>query len=279
MVKERKTALITGSYGGLGAALAAEHAAGGGTLILSDLNRDRLETQREELEKQYGVEVYAIAADLSKPEETERLFRDCQAHGLSVDYLILNAGFGGQGTLAERPMEKDMQMIAVNVESTTRLLKLFLPEMLRRGCGKILLVSSVSAKIPGPRQAVYFASKAYLTSLGNAVWRELQGTGVTLTTAMPGILATDFAEKGHLEDTLLFSRRADPVKAAKKAYEAMLQGQMNVYPCVQLPMRLALPLMPFLPKSLVTGLIFALQKKGTSAVHGYSPSCYEHRAF
>ena len=161
-----------------------------------------------------------------------------------------------------------MAMIVVNVESTTRLLKLFLPEMIERGSGKILLVSSVSAKIPGPGQAVYFASKAYLTSLGNAVWRELRGTGVTLTTAMPGILATDFAEKGHLEDTLLFSRRADPAKAAKQAYEAMLDGRMNVYPCVQLPMRFALPLTPFLPKSLITELIYVLQKKGTSTAAG-----------
>ena len=264
MTRKPATALITGSYGGLGAAFAAEHAQRGGTLILSDLNGDRLKTQQEELERQFGVKVYAFPADLSRREETERLFDDCHAQGLSVDHLILNAGFGGQGTLAERPMEKDMAMIAVNVESTTRLLKLFLPEMLRRGFGRILLVSSVSAKIPGPRQAVYFASKAYLTSLGNAVWRELRGTGVTLTTAMPGILATDFAEKGRLEDTLLFSRRADPAKAAQKAYEAMLNGKMNVYPCIQLPMRLALPLTPFLPKSLVTEWIYALQKKGTS---------------
>ena len=119
MIKQSATALITGSYGGLGAAFAAEHARRGGTLILSDLNGDRLETQRDALEKQYGVKVYAIPADLSQREEPERLFNDCHARGFSVDYLILNAGFGGQGTLAERPMEKDMAMIAVNVESTT----------------------------------------------------------------------------------------------------------------------------------------------------------------
>ena len=88
------TALITGSYGGLGAAFAAEHARRGGTLILSDLNADRLEMQREELEKQYGVKVYAIPADLSSRGETQRLFDNCRARGLTVDRLILNAGFG-----------------------------------------------------------------------------------------------------------------------------------------------------------------------------------------
>ncbi len=268
MTENPVTALITGSYGGLGAAFAAEHAKRGGTLILSDLNEDRLKAQQRELESQYGVNVYAFSADLSSADQTERLFADCRALGLVVDFLVLNAGFGGQGTLAERPMEKDMAMIAVNVQANTRLLKLFLPGMLKRGFGRILLVSSLSAVIPGPRQAVYFASKAYLTSLGNAVWRELKGTGVSLTTAMPGILATDFAEKGHLEDTLLFSRRADPARAAEQAYAAMLQERMNVYPCVPLPMRLALPFTPILPKSLITELIWAMQKKQTSTVAG-----------
>lgn len=265
-MNQPKTALITGSYGGLGAVVAAEHAKRGGTLILSDLNGDRLKEQQKELETRFGVRVFTIPADLTNPEETERLFNEAMAQGANVDYLILNAGFGGQGTLAQRPMEKDMAMVAVNVAANTQLLKLFLPGMIERGAGRILLVSSISAKIPGPRQAVYFASKAYLTSLGNAVWRELKGTGVTLTTVMPGILATDFAEKGHLEDTLLFSRRADPEKAAKKAYEAMQSGKMNVSPCVQLPLRIALPLTPFLPKALVTELVFRLQKKGTSGV-------------
>ena len=172
-----KTALITGSYCGLGAMFAAEHAKRGGTLILSDLNGDRLQKQQKELESRYGVRAFAIPADLSKPEEKECLFTETQTQGLYMDYLILNAGFGGQGTLAERPMEKDMAMLAVNVAANTRLLKLFLPGMIERSSGKILLVSSISAKIPGPGQAVYFASKAFLTSLGNAVWRELKGTG------------------------------------------------------------------------------------------------------
>lgn len=262
----QKTALITGSYGGLGAAFAAEHAKRGGTLILSDLNEDRLEAQQQELERQYGVKVYILPADLTKPEETECLYSETCKQNLSVDYLILNAGFGGQGTLAEHPMEKDMAMIALNVEANTRLLKLFLPGMIERADGKVLLVSSISAKIPGPNQAVYFASKAYLSSLGNAVWRELKETGVSLTTVMPGILATDFAEKGHLQDTLMFSSRADPAKAAAKAYEAMLCGKMNISPCVQLPLRLALTLRPFLPQSLITELVYFLQKKGTSDV-------------
>lgn len=261
MINKQKTALITGSYGGLGSAFARIHAKTGGALVISDINEERLKKQKELLEKEYRVPVYIIAADLTKTEDIKKIYLFCKENGLSVDYLICNAGFGGQGSFALRDTEKDMAMLAVNVLANTMLLKLFLPDMISRREGKVLLVSSISAKLPGPLQAVYFASKAYLTSLGNAIWRELKGTGVTLTTAMPGILATDFAEKGHLEDTLLFSRRADPEEAAKKAYSAMLKGKMNVTPCVQIPLRLSLPLVPILPKSLITGLVYFLQKK------------------
>ncbi|MCH5197373.1 MAG: SDR family NAD(P)-dependent oxidoreductase [Oscillospiraceae bacterium] len=261
MNNKPKTALITGSYGGLGSAFARIHAKNGGALIISDLNEDRLSEQKELLEKEYSVPVYTVSADLTKAENTKKIYRFCKDNSLSVDYLICNAGFGGQGSFAMRDIEKDMAMLAVNVQANTMLLKLFLPDMISRGSGRVLLVSSISALLPGPLQAVYFASKAYLKSLGNAIWRELKGTGVTLTTVMPGILATDFAEKGHLEDTLLFSKRASPKEAAKKAYSAMLKGKMNVSPCVQLPLRLSLPFVPILPKSIVTGLVFMLQKK------------------
>lgn len=261
MESKPKTALITGSYGGLGSAFARVHAKTGGAVILSDLNEERLTKQKELLQKECRVPVYTVAADLTKTGDAEKIFLFCKENGLSVDHLICNAGFGGQGSFVLRDTEKDMAMLAVNVQANTMLLKLFLPDMISRGQGRILLVSSISAKLPGPLQAVYFASKAYLTSLGNALWQELKGTGVTLTTAMPGILATDFAEKGHLEDTLLFSRRASPDTAAQRAYCAMLKGKMNVSPCVQMPIKLSLPLVPILPKSLVTSLVYSLQKK------------------
>lgn len=177
MTNEPKTALITGSYSGLGAALAAEHAIRGGDVILSDLNGDRLQEQQKEIAVKYRVHAHTLPADLTKPEEVEQIYNECREHHMHVDYLICNAGFGGQGAFAERSMEKDMAMIAVNIEATTRLLKLFLPDMVKRGAGKVLIISSISAKMPGPLQAVYFSSKAYLTSLGDALWRELRGDG------------------------------------------------------------------------------------------------------
>lgn len=97
-----------------------------------------------------------------------------------------------------------MSMIAVNIETPTRILKLFLNEMISRGSGKVLNVSSTASVMPGPLQAVYYATKAYLTSWSNSLWRELKGTGVTVTALMPGAMQTGFANAGGLSDTKLF---------------------------------------------------------------------------
>lgn len=88
-----------------------------------------------------------------------------------------------------------MAMIAVNIETPTRLMKLFLPDMVKRGKGRVLNVSSTAGILPGPLQAVYYAAKAYLTSVSNAIWRELKGTGVTVTALQPGAMTTGFAKK------------------------------------------------------------------------------------
>lgn len=115
------------------------------------------------------------------------MFDACAELDVLPDILINNAGFGGQGDVArERDMESDLSMIAVNIEAPTRLLKLFLPEVIERGSGQVLNVSSTAALTPGPLQAVYYATKAYVTSWSNALWRECQGTGVTVSCLMPG---------------------------------------------------------------------------------------------
>ena len=143
--------------------------------------------------------------------------------------MINNAGFSGQGDFArERTMEQDMKMIAVNIETPTRLCKLFLPEFIKRGSGKILNVSSTAAMLPGPLQAVYYATKAYLTSFSNALWRELKDKGVTVTTLMPGAMKTGFAKRGGLENTKLFSNAIEPFEVAEKGYEGMMKGELNV---------------------------------------------------
>ncbi|MGN0997649.1 MAG: SDR family NAD(P)-dependent oxidoreductase [Candidatus Ventricola sp.] len=185
-MNEKKTALITGSTGGFGSCLAQIHAQRGGNLILVGRSAQRLDAQKKELEEAYGVRVQTITADLVRSDAAQHIYDTCKANGWQVDVLINNAGFGGQGDFTrERTMEQDLSMIAVNVEAPTRLCKLFLPDFVARGAGRVLNVSSTAATMPGPLQACYYATKAYVTSWSNALWRELRGTGVTVTCLMP----------------------------------------------------------------------------------------------
>lgn len=241
-------ALITGSYGGLGTAFTNIHASRGGDLILVGRSQDKLDAQAEQVRTMYGVEVHTIAADLSTPDAAQFIFDTCEESGWAVDIIINNAGFGGQGDFArERTMEQDMSMIAVNIETPTRLLKLFLPGMIERGAGRVLNVSSTASKLPGPLQAVYYATKAYMTSWSNALWRELQGTGVTVTALMPGAMSTGFITAGGLADTPMFQNAVNPEEVAKAGYNGMLAGKLSVtsgLPSWQAPLMAVAPILP-----------------------------------
>ena len=254
---DRKTALITGSYGGLGTCFVNIHAGNGGNLILVGRSQKKLDEQAELVRKQYGVDVQTIAVDLSAPEAAQMIYDTCKENGWQVDYLINNAGFGGHGDFSrERTMEQDMSMIAVNIETPTRLCKLFLPDFISRGSGRVLNVSSTAATMPGPLQAVYFATKAYVTSLSNALWRELQDTGVTVTALMPGAMQTGFISAGGLSDTKMFANAVDPMAVAKDGYNGMLKGKLNVtsgLPGWQTPV---MKLAPMFPKKTMLNFVY-----------------------
>ena len=226
---------------------------------------ERLEAQAEAAAAKHGVEVYTIAVNLSKPEAAQTIYDTCMENGWLPDVIINNAGFGGQGDFArERTMEQDLSMIAVNVETPTRILKLFLPGMIERGSGKVLNVSSTAATMPGPLQAVYYATKAYVTSWSNALWRELKGTGVTVTALMPGAMQTGFANAGGLADTKLFANAVEPMDVAKDGYEGMLKGELNVtsgLPGWQKPM---MSLAPMFPKKTMLDFVYDQQIAGSA---------------
>lgn len=257
---KKMTALITGSYGGLGACLVNIHAETGGDLILVGRNREKLEAQREEVERKYPVAAHTIAVDLSLPDAAQKIYDTCKENGWTVDYLINNAGFGGQGDFTrERTMQQDMSMIAVNIETPTRLCKLFLPDFVSRGEGKVLNVSSTASAMPGPLQACYYATKAYVKSLSNALWRELKDTGVTVTCLMPGAMETGFADAGGLSDTKLFANAVDPAPVAKAGYEGMLKGKLNVTSGLVSWQRPMMALMPLFPKKPMLSFVYDQQ--------------------
>lgn len=259
------TALITGSYGGLGTCFANIHAKTGGDLILVGRSQEKLDEQAQEMREQYGVNVEAIAADLSKADDVQKVYDTCKENGWVPDILINNAGFGGQGDFArERTMEQDLSMIAVNVEAPTRMLKLFLPDMLDRNAGRVLNVSSTAASTPGPLQAVYYATKAYVTSWSNALWRELAGTGVTVTCLMPGAMRTGFADAGGLSDTKLFANAVDPMAVARDGYDAMMAGKLNCTAGLVAWQKPLMKLQPLFPKKMMLNFVYDQQIAGSA---------------
>lgn len=261
--QEGKTALITGSYGGLGTQFVNIHASNGGNLILVGRNPKKLKDQQKEVLQKYNVRAHIIDVDLSKPEAAQIIYDTCKKNGWKVDYLINNAGFGGQGEFIKRSIEEDMSMIAVNIETPTRLAKLFLPDFVKRGSGKLLNVSSTAAVMPGPLQAVYYATKAYLTSWSDALWREVQGTGVTVTCLMPGAMQTGFISRGDLSSTQLFANAVKPDTVAKAGYEGMLAGKLNVTAGLTAMQKPFMAMAPMLPKKMMMNNVYKMQEQGS----------------
>lgn len=261
--QEGKTALITGSYGGLGTQFVKLHASQGGDLILVGRNPKKLADQQKEVTRKYNVIAHTIDVDLSKPEAAQTIYDTCQKNGWPVDYLINNAGFGGQGEFIERSMEQDMSMIAVNIETPTRLAKLFLPDFVKRGHGKVLNVSSTAAVMPGPLQAVYYATKAYVTSWSEALWRETKNTGVTVTVLMPGAMQTGFISRGDLGSTQLFANAVKPDSVAKAGYEGMLEGKLDVTAGLTAMQKPFMAMAPMLPKKMLMNNVYKMQEQGS----------------
>ncbi|WP_455107241.1 SDR family NAD(P)-dependent oxidoreductase [Porphyromonas sp.] len=261
-MNEAKTALITGASSGLGEAYARLHASYGGNLILVARRRERLLSLKEELEQKYPISVWILVKDLAEIGASASLFAEVQQLGVCVDYLINNAGLGGQGSLAERSQADDANLLSVDIRALTELTKLFLPGFIERGRGRILNVSSIASLVPGPWQATYFASKAYVTSLTLALSEELRGTGVTATVVLPGGMRTGFEAAARLEGTGLatqLTHSADDV--ARHSYEAMLRGRSRVIAGTSLLQRLLLFFVPFVPISVVLKVVARLHTR------------------
>lgn len=241
-----KTALITGASSGIGEQIARIHAERGGNLVLVARREERLVALKEELEKAHGIKAEVLAADLSDEGAPDEIFEALR--GTRVDYLINNAGFGGQGLFHERPWTEERSMIEVNILALSKLTHLFLPSFIQRKSGRILNVSSTASLVPGPLQATYFATKAFVTFLGNALSEELRGTGVTVTTLMPGATDTGFAAEAGMEKTSLFQSALSPRGVAEDGYNAMLRGKLNVISGVPFARRVQYAFIPFMPR-------------------------------
>lgn len=252
------TALITGASSGIGAEFARYHASLGGDVILTARSEAPLNALKAELETAHGIKATVIACDLGAPEGAETLYSAVK--GTRIDVLINNAGFGGHGKFMERPLLADLGMIDLNVKALVSLCHKIGNDMVAQGGGKILNVSSTASYMPGPLQATYFATKAFVSSFSYALAEELSDKGVTVTALEPGYVETGFSARADLGGTPLTKSGQTPDTVAKIGYDAMLKGKINVINEPFLAFQLNW-LMPFLPHKLKNKFIRKMQEK------------------
>ncbi|MEM1055869.1 MAG: SDR family oxidoreductase [Bacteroidota bacterium] len=253
-------ALITGASSGIGAELARIHAARGGDLLLIARSEDKLQALASELESAHSITAHVLAKDLTEEAAPQEIFDEVHERGLTVDLLINNAGFGGVGEFHTREWSTDRAMIQLNVIALAALCRLFLPEMVARGRGRILNNSSTASLLPGPMQAVYFATKAFVSSFSNAIAEELRGTGVTVTNLMPGATETDFGQRSGMDKTELFAEAASARSVAQDGYDAMMAGALDVMSGLSLKQRIAMAAIPITPKSVLLKQVHQMQQ-------------------
>ncbi|HEX9948078.1 MAG TPA: SDR family oxidoreductase [Allosphingosinicella sp.] len=223
----RGVTLVTGASAGLGAEFARQCRRRGDELVLVARRRDRLEALAAELG---GAHV--IVADLAEPGAAARLLAEVAGLGLEVDTLINNAGFGASGQFAAASPERLLGMIDLNVRALTELTRLVLPGMAERKRGGILNVASTAAFQAGPNMAVYYASKAYVLSLTEALHQEMKGEGVKVTALCPGPTATEFFEVAESAGSTLAKMAADPVGVVRAGLRGLDRNQAIVIPGV-----------------------------------------------
>lgn len=253
-------ALITGASSGIGMELARIHAEKKGDLIIVARRKAELEILKAELEKKYQISVKIIVKDLTVLNAAEEIYTEVTNSGITISYLINNAGFGGQGKFHERDWNSDLQMIQLNILALTALTRFFLPDFVKRNTGKILNVSSTASLMPGPLQAVYYATKAYVTSFSNAIAEELTGTNITVTALLPGATETNFAKTSGMDQTDLFTKTVQPYEIALAGYNGMLAGKLNIIAGLTSGQKILTALIPFLPKKMMLKQIRQMQE-------------------
>jgi uncharacterized protein len=255
----KNTALITGASSGIGKELAKIHASKGKDVILVARREKELNELKEELERVYGVMVLVIAADLMDPAAPKKIFEKVIEEGIQVDYLMNNAGLGGYGYFRDRSLEKEMEMIRLNVLSLVELTHLFLPAMVERGKGKILNTSSSAGFLPGPLQTTYYATKAFVNSFSAGLDQEVRRHGITVTALCPGPVKTGFENAAGMAGSGLFDRAASASSTALKGYRAMEKGKLQVITDFSLKIMIRV-FLPFFPLRAVLHSVERLQK-------------------
>ena len=197
-----KTALVTGASSGIGAEFARQLAAQKTNLVLVARSEDKLQELARQLESEQGIQTYVIAQDLTLPQAGANISEKVEYQGLQIDLLVNNAGFGDYGLFSDRPLEKQMAMIQLNVNVLVELTGLFLPAMKRRGEGGIINISSIAGFQPLPKMSVYAATKAFVLNFTEALWAENKDTGVKILAVCPGPTESQFFQVAEFPDSV-----------------------------------------------------------------------------
>lgn len=217
--------LITGGTSGIGYELAKIFAKNGHNLILVSRDIADLTITRNEL-LESGVDAIIISKDLFEKQSTFDLYNEICEKGYDVDILVNNAGQGQYGEFSETQIHRELAIIQLNISSLVVLTKLFLQDMLKKGRGRILNLSSVSSKAPGPLNSVYHGTKAFVQSFTQAIATEVKDTGVTITALLPGATDTDFFNKADMQRSKVAKegKLEDAKKVAQEGYDALMRG-------------------------------------------------------
>jgi short-subunit dehydrogenase len=230
MTKNEKYALVTGGTSGIGYELAKLLAQDGYRLILVARDENDLRRVSGELSSTYGVETITISKDLFDPENAFSLYDEVASRELEVEILINDAGQGQYGEFLDTDIHRELDIINLNISSLVVLTKLFLKDMVARGSGRIMNLSSVVSKIPGPWQSVYHGTKAFVQSFTEAIRSEVKESGVTVTALLPGATATDFFNKADMENAKnIREGKLDSAEdVARDGYRALMAGDDKV---------------------------------------------------
>jgi short-subunit dehydrogenase len=226
----KQLAIVTGASSGIGYNLAKVFAENDFDLVIAS-NGERLDKAETAL-KAFGVQVTAVHADLATFDGVAEFWKQVESLGRPVDAAAINAGVGVGGLFAETPLEKEINLIRLNVEGTVHLSKRVVQHMVPRRQGRILITASIAGEMVAPREAVYAASKAFDLSLGKTLREELEDTGVTVTVLQPGPTDTDFFHRAGMDNTQIGQegkQESDPYSVAKQGFEALMKGEKHVY--------------------------------------------------
>ena len=247
-----KWAVVTGASAGIGEAIAVELAEAGVNLVLTARRRERLDLLAERLRTQHGIQAQVIVADLALPQAPQQIFDATEGAGLQVDVLVNNAGFGEYGEFLRSNLEMQVSMVQVNCTAVVHLTRLFLPAMVERRRGWVMIVASTASYQPVPYLATYGATKAFDRMLAEALAEEMKRHGVHVSALCPGPTESEFSQVAG-QRTGDMRRLQSAAEVARRGLEGLAEGKHWVLP--YLAGRLQVFAQRFVPRRVVTGAI------------------------